>query len=154
KYLPMMMTAAGTIPPAKSLVLGAGVAGLQAIATLKRQGSVVEAFDIRPEVKEQVESLGAKFVEVELGDEETQTECSYGQELYEKKQDLQLQAIHEHARKSDIVVTTALIPGRPAPILITEAMVKDMAPGSVILDIASENRGNCELTQHGKIVEK
>lgn len=154
KYLPMMMTAAGTIPPAKSLVLGAGVAGLQAIATLKRLGSVVEAFDIRPEVKEQVESLGAKFVEVQLGSEETQTEGGYAKELDENKQDLQRQAIHEHVKKSDIVVTTALIPGRPAPVLITEAMVKDMLPGSVIVDIASENGGNCELTEHGKTVEK
>ncbi|MFD2531632.1 Re/Si-specific NAD(P)(+) transhydrogenase subunit alpha [Gracilimonas halophila] len=154
KYLPMMMTAAGTIPPSKSLVLGAGVAGLQAIATLKRLGSVVEAFDIRPEVKEQVESLGAKFVEVELGEEETQTEGGYAKELDQKKQDLQRQAIHEHCKKSDIVVTTALIPGRPAPILIKEEMVKDMSPGSVIVDIASENGGNCELTEHGKTVEK
>ncbi|MDZ7806289.1 MAG: Re/Si-specific NAD(P)(+) transhydrogenase subunit alpha [Gracilimonas sp.] len=154
KYLPMMMTAAGTIPPAKSLVLGAGVAGLQAIATLKRLGSVVEAFDIRPEVKEQVESLGAKFVEVQLGDEETQTEGGYAKELDEKKQDMQRQVIHEHAKKSDIIITTALIPGRPAPVLITEAMVKDMLPGSVIVDIASENGGNCELTEHGKTVEK
>ncbi|MDR9419345.1 Re/Si-specific NAD(P)(+) transhydrogenase subunit alpha [Gracilimonas sp.] len=154
KYLPMMMTAAGTIPPAKSLVLGAGVAGLQAIATLRRLGAVVEAFDIRPEVKEQVESLGAKFVEVELGDEDTQTEGGYAKELDEKKQDLQRQAIHEHCKKSDIVITTALIPGRPAPVLITEPMVKDMSPGSVIVDIASENGGNCELTEHGKIVEQ
>nr|WP_157471007.1 Re/Si-specific NAD(P)(+) transhydrogenase subunit alpha [Gracilimonas tropica] len=154
KYLPMMMTAAGTIPPAKTLVLGAGVAGLQAIATLRRLGAVVEAFDIRPEVKEQVESLGAKFVEVELGDEDTQTEGGYAKELDEKKQDLQRQAIHEHCKKSDIVITTALIPGRPAPILIKEEMVKDMSPGSVIVDIASENGGNCELTEHGKIVEK
>lgn len=154
KYLPMMMTAAGTIPPAKSLVLGAGVAGLQAIATLKRLGSVVEAFDIRPEVKEQVESLGAKFVEVELGEEETQTEGGYAKELDESKQDLQRKVIHEHAKKSDIIVTTALIPGRPAPVLITETMVKDMMPGSVIVDIASENGGNCELTEHGKTIEK
>lgn len=154
KYLPMMMTAAGTIPPSKSLVLGAGVAGLQAIATLRRLGSVVEAFDIRPEVKEQVESLGAKFVEVELGEEETQTEGGYAKELDKSKQERQRQAIHEHAKKSDIIVTTALIPGRPAPVLITEAMVKDMSPGSVIVDIASENGGNCELTEHGKKVEK
>ncbi len=154
KYLPMMMTAAGTIAPSKSLVLGAGVAGLQAIATLKRLGSVVEAFDIRHEVKEQVESLGAKFVEVELGDEDTQTEGGYAKELDEKKQHLQRQAIHEHAKKSDIVITTALIPGRPAPVLITEAMVKDMSPGSVIVDIATENGGNCELSEHGKTVEK
>lgn len=154
KYLPMMMTAAGTIPPSKSLVLGAGVAGLQAIATLKRLGSVVEAFDIRPEVKEQVESLGAKFVEVELGDEDTQTEGGYAKELDKKKQELQRKAIHEHASKSDIVITTALIPGRPAPLLITKEMVADMSPGSVIVDIASENGGNCELTEHGKTIMK
>jgi NAD(P) transhydrogenase subunit alpha len=154
KYLPMMMTAAGTIPPAKSLVLGAGVAGLQAIATLRRLGAVVEAFDIRPEVKEQVESLGAKFVEVELGEEETQTEGGYAKELDKKKQDLQRKAIHEHTEKSDIVITTALIPGRPAPLLVTEEMVKDMSPGSVIVDMASENGGNCEVTEHGTTVEK
>ncbi|MDR9416165.1 MAG: Re/Si-specific NAD(P)(+) transhydrogenase subunit alpha [Gracilimonas sp.] len=154
KYLPMMMTAAGTIPPAKSLVLGAGVAGLQAIATLRRLGAVVEAFDIRPEVKEQVESLGAKFVEVELGEEETQTEGGYAKELDKKKQDLQRKAIHEHTKKSDIVITTALIPGRPAPLLVTEEMVKDMSPGSVIVDMASENGGNCEVTEHGTTVEK
>ncbi len=154
KYLPMMMTAAGTIPPSKALVLGAGVAGLQAIATLRRLGSVVEAFDIRPEVKEQVESLGAKFVEVELGDEETQTEGGYAKELDKNKQERQREVIHQHAKKSDIIVTTALIPGRPAPLLITKEMVADMQPGSVIVDIASENGGNCELTEHGKVVEK
>lgn len=154
KYLPMMMTAAGTIPPSKALVLGAGVAGLQAIATCKRLGSVVEAFDIRPEVKEQVESLGAKFVEVELGDEDTQTEGGYAKELDKSKQDLQREAIHKHAKKSDIIITTALIPGRPAPLLITEQMVKDMAPGSVIVDIAAENGGNCELTEAGKTIIK
>ena len=154
KYLPMMMTAAGTIPPSKALVLGAGVAGLQAIATCKRLGSVVEAFDIRPEVKEQVESLGAKFVEVELGDDETQTEGGYAKELDKSKQDLQREAIHKHAMKSDIIITTALIPGKPAPLLVTEQMVKDMAPGSVIVDLAAENGGNCELTEAGKTVTK
>lgn len=154
KYLPMMMTAAGTIPPSKALVLGAGVAGLQAIATCKRLGSVVEAFDIRPEVKEQVESLGARFVEVELGDEDTQTEGGYAKELDKSKQDLQREAIHKHAKKSDIIITTALIPGRPAPLLVTEQMVKDMAPGSVIVDLAAENGGNCELTEAGKTVIK
>ncbi|MBD3617787.1 MAG: Re/Si-specific NAD(P)(+) transhydrogenase subunit alpha [Gracilimonas sp.] len=154
KYLPMMMTAAGTIPPSKSLVLGAGVAGLQAIATLKRLGSVVEAFDIRPEVKEQVESLGAKFVEVPLEEAVTQTEGGYAKELDKSSQDRQREVIHEHAKKSDIVITTALIPGRPAPLLITKEMVADMSPGSVIVDIASENGGNCELTEHGKTVEK
>lgn len=154
KYLPMMMTAAGTIPPAKALVLGAGVAGLQAIATLKRLGAVVEAFDVRAVVKEQVESLGAKFVEVPLEEEETETKGGYARELSQKNQDMQRQVIHEHAKKSDIIVTTALIPGKPAPILITKEMVRDMAPGSVIVDIAAESGGNCELTEYGKTVIK
>jgi|TARA_R100000005_G_C4997347_1_gene204065 NAD(P) transhydrogenase subunit alpha len=153
KYLPMMMTAAGTIPPSKALVLGAGVAGLQAIATCKRLGSVVEAFDIRPAVKEQVESLGAKFVEVPL-EEDMETEGGYAKELDKSSQDRQREVIHEHAKKSDIIITTALIPGRPAPLLITKEMVKDMAPGSVIVDLAAENGGNCELTEAGKTVIK
>ena len=154
KYLPMMMTAAGTIPPAKALVLGAGVAGLQAIATLKRLGAVVEAFDVRPVVKEQVESLGAKFVEVPLEEEETETKGGYAKELSQKNQDRQREVIHEHVKKSDIVITTALIPGRPAPILVTKEMVADMAPGSVIVDLAAENGGNCELTEAGQTLMK
>lgn len=152
RYLPMMMTAAGTIAPAKVLVLGAGVAGLQAIATAKRLGAVVEAFDIRPVVKEQVESLGAKFVEVPL-EEDTETKGGYAKELSEDKQERQRQVIHEHAKKSDIVITTALIPGRPAPLLITKEMVHDMHPGSVVVDLAAEQGGNCELTEPGEIKE-
>jgi NAD(P) transhydrogenase subunit alpha len=152
RYLPMMMTAAGTIAPAKVLVLGAGVAGLQAIATAKRLGASIEAFDIRPAVKEQVESLGATFVEVPEMDEDTETEGGYAKELAEDKQERQRQVIHERAKKSDIVITTALIPGKSAPLLITEAMVRDMHPGSVIVDIAAEQGGNCELTEAGKTI--
>ena len=153
RYLPMMMTAAGTIAPAKVLVLGAGVAGLQAIATTKRLGAVVEAFDIRPAVKEQVESLGANFVEVPDLDEESETEGGYAKELAEDEQERQRQVIHEHAKKSDIVITTALIPGKPAPLLITKEMVHDMHPGSVVVDLAAEQGGNCELTEAGKTIE-
>lgn len=150
RYLPMMMTAAGTIAPAKVLVLGAGVAGLQAIATTKRLGAVVEAFDIRPAVKEQVESLGAKFVEVGEMEKDTETQGGYAKEQSEDQQDRQRQVIHEHAKKSDIVITTALIPGKPAPLLITKAMVHDMHPGAVIVDLAAEQGGNCELTEAGQ----
>ena len=155
KYLPMMMTAAGTIPPAKVLVLGAGVAGLQAIATAKRLGAVVEAFDIRPAVKEQVESLGAKFVETE--DEEdadgsSETKGGYAKEQTESDKEKQQKLVHEHVAKSDIVITTALVPGRPAPELIPKEMVDDMQAGSVIVDIAAEQGGNCELTKAGETV--
>jgi len=153
RYLPMMMTAAGTIAPAKVLVLGAGVAGLQAIATTKRLGAVVEAFDIRPAVKEQVESLGANFVEVPDLDEESETEGGYAKELAEDEQERQRQVIHEHAKKSDIVITTALIPGKKAPLLITKEMVNDMHPSSVVVDLAAEQGGNCELTEAGKTIE-
>ncbi|MEX0610298.1 MAG: Re/Si-specific NAD(P)(+) transhydrogenase subunit alpha [Balneolaceae bacterium] len=152
KYFPMMMTAAGTIPPSKALILGAGVAGLQAIATCKRLGARVEAFDVRPVVKEQVESLGAKFIEVPLEEEDTETKGGYAKELSQKNQDRQREVIHEHVKKSDIVITTALIPGRPAPLLVTKQMVEDMAPGSVIVDLAAENGGNCELTEAGKTI--
>lgn len=152
RYLPMMMTAAGTIPPAKALVLGAGVAGLQAIATAKRLGAVVEAFDVRPVVKEQVESLGAKFVEVPIEEEETESGGGYAKELSDRNKERQREVIHQHVRKSDIVITTALIPGRPAPLLITKAMVDDMSPGSVVVDIAAEQGGNCELTKAGETV--
>ena len=153
KYFPMMMTAAGTIPPAKVLVLGAGVAGLQAIATSKRLGAVVEAFDIRPAVKEQVESLGATFVEVEMESTETESKGGYAKELDERNKELQKEAIHRHVNKSDVVITTALIPGRPAPRLVDKAMVDDMKPGSVVVDLAAEQGGNCELTQSGKVTE-
>lgn len=151
RYLPMMMTAAGTIPPAKVLVLGAGVAGLQAIATAKRLGAVVEAFDVRPVVKEQVESLGATFVEVEMEEKETESKGGYAKELDEQNKIRQREAIHKHTKKSDIVITTALIPGRPAPVLITKEMVNDMKTGSVVVDIAAEQGGNCELTKAGEI---
>ncbi len=153
KYFPMMMTAAGTIPPAKALILGAGVAGLQAIATCRKLGAVVEAYDVRPVVKEQVESLGAKFAEVPLEEENTETKGGYAKELSKDSQERQKQVIHEHVKKSDIVITTALIPGRPAPLLITKEMVADMKPGSVIVDIAAENGGNCELTKAGEVVK-
>jgi NAD(P) transhydrogenase subunit alpha len=153
KYFPMMMTAAGTIPPAKVLVLGAGVAGLQAIATSKRLGAVVEAFDIRPAVKEQVESLGATFVDVEMESTETESKGGYAKELDERNKELQKEAIHRHVKKSDVVITTALIPGRPAPRLVDKAMVDDMKPGSVVVDLAAEQGGNCELTQSGKVIE-
>lgn len=149
KYLPMMMTAAGTIPPAKVLVLGAGVAGLQAIATCKRLGAVVEAFDIRPAVKEQVESLGAKFVDVPIEEDKTESTGGYAKELSDRNKEKQREVIHQHVKKSDIVITTAQIPGRPAPLLITRQMVEDMSPGSVIVDIAAEQGGNCEVTQPG-----
>lgn len=151
RYLPMMMTAAGTIPPAKVLVLGAGVAGLQAIATAKRLGAVVEAFDIRPAVKEQVESLGATFIEVEM-EEDMETDSGYAKELSEQNKEKQQELVHKHAAKSDIVITTALIPGRPAPKLISKEMVEDMNAGSVVVDIAAEQGGNCELTKAGETV--
>ncbi len=150
KYLPMMMTAAGTIPPAKVLVLGAGVAGLQAIATCKRLGAVVEAFDIRPVVKEQVESLGAKFVEVSIEEDKPESKGGYAKELSDRNKEKQREVIHQHVKKSDIVITTAQIPGRPAPLLVTKEMVEDMSPGSVIVDIAAEQGGNCEVTKPGE----
>ena len=151
-YMPLLMTAAGTIPPAKVLILGAGVAGLQAIATAKRLGSQVEAFDVRPEVKEQVESLGAKFVEVESQNEEGIGEGGYAKETSDDYKRRQQELIKKHIAKSDLVITTALIPGRPAPLLIPTDMVNGMMPGSVIIDLASENGGNCELTKSGEIV--
>jgi len=152
RYLPMMMTAAGTIPPAKVMVLGAGVAGLQAIATAKRLGAVVEAYDIRPAVKEQVESLGAKFIEVP-SEEDLETEGGYAKEASERHQKKQKEVTHQHVKKSDIVITTALIPGKKAPVLITKDMVEDMSPGSVIVDLAAEQGGNCEVTKADQIVD-
>ena len=151
-YMPLLMTAAGTIRPSKVLVLGAGVAGLQAIATAKRLGAQVEAFDVRPVVKEQVESLGAKFIEVESESDDGVGEGGYAKETSEDYKKKQQELIHEHISKSDAVITTALIPGRPAPILIPSTMVESMKPGSVIMDLAAENGGNCELTQKDKIV--
>ena len=151
-YMPLLMTAAGTIRPSKVLILGAGVAGLQAIATAKRLGAQVEAFDVRPVVKEQVESLGAKFIEVESESDDGVGEGGYAKETSEDYKKKQQDLIHEHISKSDAVITTALIPGRPAPILIPTTMVESMKPGSVIMDLAAENGGNCELTQKDKVV--
>ena len=152
-YMPLLMTAAGTIPPAKVLILGAGVAGLQAIATAKRLGAQVEAFDVRPEVKEQVESLGAKFIEVESENFDCFCEGGYAKETSEDYKNRQQQKIKEHIAKSNLVITTALIPGRPAPLLIPRDMVEGMKPGSAIIDLASENGGNCELTKMGELIE-
>lgn len=152
---PLMMTAAGTVAPAKVCVMGAGVAGLQAIATAKRLGAVVSAFDVRPAVKEQVESLGATFIEVESEEvAAAETEGGYAREMSADYQRKQREVIHETLKKQDLVIATAQIPGKPAPVLITEAMVKDMKPGSVIIDLASEAGGNCALTEHGKTVVK
>jgi len=151
RYFPMFMTAAGSIPPAKVLILGAGVAGLQAIATARRLGAVVEVFDTRPAVKEEVMSLGAKFVEVE-GAADASKAGGYAVEQSEDFQRKQREKIHEHAKKSDIIITTAQIPGRKAPILITKAMIEDMRAGSVIIDIASVTGGNTDLTENDKSV--
>ena len=152
-YMPLLMTAAGTIRPAKVLVLGAGVAGLQAIATAKRLGAHVEAFDVRPVVKEQVESLGTKFIEVEGESEEGVGEGGYAKETSEDYKRRQQELIHDHISKTDVVITTALIPGRPAPLLIPTTMVEAMKPGSVIMDLAAENGGNCELTRKDEVIE-
>lgn len=155
KAFPMMMTAAGTIAPAKVFVMGAGVAGLQAIATAKRLGAVVSATDVRPAAKEQVQSLGGTFIAVEDDEfKEAETAGGYAKEMsaaYKKKQ---AKLIEETIAKQDIVITTALIPGRPAPKLLTEGMVKSMKPGSVIVDIAVDNGGNCDLSEGGKVVSK
>lgn len=153
KAVPMMMTAAGTVAPAKALILGAGVAGLQAIATAKRLGAVVSAFDVRTAAKEQVESLGAKFVEVPA-EESGDAAGGYAKEMSEDYKRKQSQLIHDTIKKQDIVISTALIPGKPAPVLITEAMVKDMKPGSVIVDLAAIAGGNCPLTELDKVVVK
>ena len=153
KFFPMLMTAAGTIAPARVLILGAGVAGLTAIGTARRLGAVVEAFDVRKVVKEQVESLGAKFVEVESA-EDTQTAGGYAKETSDEYKKKQSEAIARHVAKADIVIATALIPGRRAPILVTEEMVKSMKPGSVIVDLAAEQQGNCALTESGTTVVK
>ena len=153
-YMPLLMTAAGTIPPAKVLIIGAGVAGLQAIATAKRLGAQVEAFDVRPEVKEQVESLGAKFVEVESESEEGVGEGGYAKETSDGYKEKQQALMKEHIAKSDLVITTALIPGKPAPLLIPSDMVEAMKKGSVIVDLAAENGGNCQDTVAGEIRSK
>ncbi|MEE9487991.1 MAG: hypothetical protein V3W00_04695, partial [Candidatus Brocadiales bacterium] len=155
KFFPMFMTAAGTVTPARVLVLGTGVAGLQACATAKRLGAVVEAFDQRPAAREQVESLGVRFIEVPLGEgDEAETAGGYARELSEDYKRRQAELIHQHVKRSDVVITTALIPGKMAPILITKQMVMDMKPGSVIVDLAADLEGNCELTEPDKEVTK
>ncbi len=151
--IPMMMTAAGTVPPAKAFIMGVGVAGLQAIATAKRLGAIVTATDVRPATKEQVESLGGKFLEVDPEmEKDAQTEGGYAKEMPKEYYDKQKQVVAEHIKKQDIVVTTALIPGRPAPKLITKAMVESMQPGAVIVDLAVEAGGNCEMSEPGKTI--
>jgi len=151
KFFPMLTTAAGTIRPAKVFVMGAGVAGLQAIATARRLGAVVEAFDIRPAVKEEVQSLGAKFVEVKL-DEDTVATGGYAKEISEVSKQRTQEVLTEHVKNSDVVITTAQVPGKKAPVLVTEDMVQQMKPGSVIVDLAAEQGGNCACTEPGKDV--
>jgi len=151
RAMPMMMTAAGTVPPAKVFIMGAGVAGLQAIATARRLGGVVSSTDVRPAVKEQVKSLGAKFVAVEDEEfREAETAGGYAKEMSDEYKRKQNELIADHLKSQDIVITTALIPGRPAPRLISAEMAEAMKPGSIILDMAAERGGNCELTQPGE----
>ena len=152
KALPLMMTSAGTVAPAKVLIVGAGVAGLQAIATAKRLGAVVSVFDVRSSTKEQVESLGAKFIEVENNDS-GETSGGYAKEMSKSYKIKQQKILEENIKKMDIVITTALIPGKPAPKIITKKMVKSMKVGSIIMDLAAEFGGNCELTKNGQVVE-
>lgn len=153
KIFPLMMTAAGTISPAKVVIMGAGVAGLQALGTARRLGAVVEVSDIRPTVKEEVQSLGGKFIEVET-DEVMQDERGYAKEASEEFLKKQKELIFKHVTEADIVITTALVPGKKAPVLVTEEMVKNMREGSVILDMAVEFGGNCEVSEKGKKVKK
>jgi len=152
KFFPMLMTAAGTVRPARVLVIGAGVAGLQAIATARRIGAVVEAFDTRPVVKEQVQSLGAKFVELDFHGEDAQDAGGYARELSKDHIRREKELIHKRALQSDVIITTALIPGKPAPRLIDAETVAGMQPGSVIVDLAGEQGGNCELSVPGQTV--
>lgn len=153
KIFPLMMTAAGTIAPAKVVIMGAGVAGLQALATARRLGAIVEVSDIRPQVKEEVLSLGGRFIEVE-SDKSFQDEKGYAREVTKEFLEKQQALIFKHITEADIVITTALVPGKKAPILVTEEMVKKMRPGSVILDMAVEFGGNCELSESGKTLNK
>ena len=152
KIFPMLMTAAGTLKHARVLVLGAGVAGLQAIATARRLGAVVEAFDVRSAVKEQVESLGARFVEEEAVTPDAEDAGGYAREQTKAQLESQRMLLSKHIAQADAVISTALVPGRRAPILITEEQVKEMRPGSVVIDLAAEQGGNCELTQPGQVV--
>ena len=152
KFFPLLMTAAGTISPARVFIIGAGVSGLQAIGTAKRLGAVVEAYDTRPAVKEQVESLGGKFVELALETKDAEARTGYAkaqsEEFYQKQRELMAKPV----AAADVVITTALVPGKSAPVLITEEMVQGMRPGSVIVDLAAEQGGNCALTQPGQEV--
>ena len=152
KYFPMLMTAAGTIPPAKVLVIGAGVAGLQAIATARRLGSLVEAYDVRAAVREQVESLGAVFIEAPTA-QDSESAGGYAREQSEEEQERQRQFLKEHVAAADAVITTAAVPGRPAPRIVTNDMVESMRPGSVIVDVAAESGGNVAATKPGEVVE-
>lgn len=154
KFFPMSMTAAGMIPPAKALILGVGVAGLQAIATCRRLGASVEAYDIRPATKEEVKSLGAKFIEITLDEEELEDAGGYGKEVSQASAEKQKEVLAEHIKAADIVITTAAVPGRKAPVLVEEDAVKGMKEGSVIVDLAAETGGNCTLTEAGKTVVK
>jgi NAD(P) transhydrogenase subunit alpha len=153
KIFPLMMTAAGSIKPAKVLIFGAGVAGLQAIATAKRLGAVVECTDVRPETKEQVESLGGKFLMVQ-GEEGVKTEGGYAREVSAEYLQKQKELVAKHVAEADLVITTALVMGKKAPVLVTEEMVASMKPGSVIVDMAVESGGNCALSERGQIIEK
>ncbi len=153
KIFPLMMTAAGTIQPARVVIMGAGVAGLQALGTARRLGAIVEVSDIRPAVKEEVQSLGGRFIEVE-SDEDMQDEGGYAKEASEEFLKKQKELIFKHITEADIVITTALVPGRKAPILVTEEMIKEMRPGSVVLDMATEFGGNCEISERGETVVK
>jgi NAD(P) transhydrogenase subunit alpha len=153
RLFPMMTTAAGTVPPAKVLVLGAGVAGLQAIATAKRLGAVVTGFDVRSVVKEQIESLGGRFLEVEAV-KDAEGEGGYARPLTDEENEKLRRELAEAAKRQDVIITTAQIPGRPAPLLITADAVRSMAPGSVIIDLAAETGGNCELSKPGETVEE
>ena len=154
KFFPMLTTAAGSITPAKVLIVGAGVAGLQAIATARRLGAVVEAYDTRPVVKEQVESLGAKFVDIDVDTSDSQTAGGYAKEVSADVLRKQQEVLADRAAAADVVITTALVPGRPAPRLISAETVKRMRHGSVIVDLAAETGGNCELTVPGEVVER
>ena len=152
RMFPLLMTAAGTLAPARVFVLGAGVAGLQAIATARRLGAVVEAFDVRPAVRDEVKSLGATFVGDELVSETAVDKGGYAREVGAEQQGKIRELTHKHVKGADVVITTANVPGRRAPVLVTAAMVRDMKPGSVIVDLAAESGGNCELTQPGSTV--
>ncbi len=154
KFFPMLTTAAGSIKPATVLIIGAGVAGLQAIATARRLGAVVEAYDTRPVVKEQVQSLGAKFVDIDVDTSATQTAGGYAKEVSADVLRRQQEVLADRAARADVIITTALVPGRPAPKLISAATVERMRPGSVIVDLAAETGGNCELTKPGEVVEE